>query len=241
MLHHSSARAPLIAPTPWFAIRLRRAGVFSRAALAAGADRVVAVEPEPSNAQLWQANCAAATRAGAATLVQAAVAHGAPAAGGTARLVVAPPRSDGVANTWRHALEGLSHYASAEASDSEAGIVSVETMPLFGPDGLLETHRPSFVKLDCEGAELELLAHLPKDGSATGGFPPCVQRLVVEWSFTKPAGRDMRRFAHVVACLEAAGFEVWHEGCGGHWQAAFDRWPWHSDAVLYAARRETRE
>ena len=156
-------RAPLIAPTPWFAIRLRRAGVFSRAALAAGADRVVAVEPEPSNAQLWQANCAAATRAGAATLVQAAVAHGAPAAGGTARLVVAPPRSDGVANTWRHALEGLSHYASAEAGDSEAGIVSVETM-LFGPDGLFEAW-PSFVKLDCEGAELELLAHLPKMGA----------------------------------------------------------------------------
>ena len=32
-------------------------GVFTRVALAAGAARVLALEPEPANAALWRENC----------------------------------------------------------------------------------------------------------------------------------------------------------------------------------------
>ena len=83
-------------------------GVFSRVALAAGAARVLALEPEPANAALWRQNCDGC--APRAALLEAAVVHGAPAGGGGATLVYGKPRTDGVQNTWRHALRGLSHY-----------------------------------------------------------------------------------------------------------------------------------
>ena len=224
-------------------------GAFSRAALGAGCTRLVAVEPERSNAELWRQNCAGAVEEGRALLVEAAVAHGAPPSGGTARLMCAPVRSDGVVNTWRHALEGLSHYATAapRASSNGSGsgsggsstadgppcdVHTVTTVPLFGDGGLLERHGPvSFIKLDCEGAELELLRHLPPSG-----LPPSVTRLVFEWSFTKPAGRCMASFATVVAALEADGFDVWYEGIGNWEHAITEDWPWHSDAIVFAAR-----
>jgi hypothetical protein len=56
--------------------------------------------------------------------------------------------------------------------------VTVAVKPLFGAGGAL-TDDISFVKLDCEGAEVALLS----DGSA--GEWRSVRRLVFEWSFTK--------------------------------------------------------
>ena len=223
-------------------------GVFSRVALAAGAARVLALEPEPANAALWRQNCDGC--APRAALLEAAVVHGAPPGGGGATLVYGKPRTDGVQNTWRHALRGLSHYKEAGPPQEGGAPTSVEvrTVPLFGAGGLLEAGEAeaeaeaeagqrgegckygegwSFVKLDCEGAELALL-----QGFAPGEWRG-VRRLVFEWSFTKE--RRMAVFLDVVARLEAEGFSVWYEG-KGNWEAAFDEWPWSADAVVYAAR-----
>ena len=213
-------------------------GAFTRVALAAGAARVLAVEPEPANAALWRENCGAGAAAERATLLQAAVAHGAPADGsGAATLVLGRARSDGVQNTWRHALRGLSHYKETEEQEQEGEqeepgaraptSVEVRTVPLFGAGGLLEGGEWSFVKLDCEGAELELLRRF-----APGDWRG-VRRLVFEWSFTKE--RRMGVFMDVVAALEAEGFDVWFEG-KGNWEVSFEEWPWSADAVVYAAR-----
>ena len=212
-------------------------GVFTRVALAAGAARVLALEPEPANAALWRENCEHC--APRAALLQAAVVHGAPAGGGDATLVYGKPRTDGVQNTWRHALRGLSHYKEGGAPPEGGAPTSVEvrTVPFFGAHGLLaeggggERGQPgvgwSFVKLDCEGAELALL-----QGFAPGEWRG-VRRLVFEWSFTKE--RRMGVFLDVVTRLEAEGFSVWYEG-RGNWEASFDEWPWSADAVVYAAR-----
>jgi hypothetical protein len=233
-------------------------GVFARLALDSGAKRVIAVEPEPTNAALCRANLglpsAGATRGavsqrserpmpaeGGATpgvgtsrrprpKQQANPGGGAvPAAevlelalgeGGDADLVLGKTRSDGVVNTWRHALRPLSHY---QAEGGEA--VRVATRPLFGDGGVL-TDEVSFVKLDCEGCELELL----------GCFPPGawrrVERVVVEWSFTKERRMDV--FLQAVRRLEAEGFCVHYEGRGA-WEA-MEEWPWTMDAVVFAAR-----
>ena len=108
-------------------------------------------------------------------------------------------------------------------------------MPLFGAGGLLENGggaHPSedeytFVKLDCEGAELELLK----------GFEPGawrkVTRLVLEYSFTKD--RQMASFLECVRRLEGEGFDVWWEGKDA-WERDLTEWPWHVDALVFAAR-----
>ena len=59
-----------------------------------------------------------------------------------------------------------------------------------------------------------------------------VTRLVFEWSFTKE--RRVERFRAAVAALEAAGFVVMYEGRGS-WDE-LDEWPWHTDAIVFAAR-----
>ena len=83
------------------------------------------------------------------------------------------------------------------------------------------------VKLDCEGAELELLRRF-EPGAWSG-----VRRLVFEWSFTKE--RRMAVFREVVERLEREGFSVWYEGKGS-WEASLEEWPWPFDAVIFAAR-----
>jgi len=192
-------------------------GVFTRAALAAGAARVVAVEPEPSNAALWRQNCAGAGAAGTASLVEAAVVRHA-AEAGSATLLLGVARSDGMDNTWRHALRGLSHYKAEEG----ARAVEVRSVPFF--ELLDETI--TFVKMDYEGAELALLR-----GYERGAWKN-VRRLVFEYSFAKQP--EMQAFAEVVEELEREGFTVYYEGKGS-WER-LERWPWHMDAIVYAAR-----
>jgi len=215
-------------------------GVFSRQALDSGAVRVIAVEPEPSNAALCRENLGldpedpvagslrgAAEGAGPAAVARApprvqvlevALAPGEPR---TEELVLGKARSDGVANTWRHALAGSSHY-SAQGAET----IPVRTRPFFGEAGML-CDDVSFVKLDCEGCELELLR------SFSPGDWRGVRRLVFEWSFTKE--RRMAVFCSVVRRLEAEGFAVHYEG-RGQWES-LDEWPWKMDAVVFAARR----
>ena len=98
-------------------------------------------------------------------------------------------------------------------------------IPLTDPVTLKEMPI-TFVKLDCEGCELDLLQAFP-----TGGWRG-VTRLVFEWSFTKQP--DMAVFNAAVGRLEAEGFTVMYEGRGS-WER-MERWPWHMDALVFAWR-----
>ena len=209
-------------------------GAFAAWALNEGATHVQAYEPEPSNAELLSTNLEAAVEAGRADVTRAAIAAGSP---GVTELVIARPRSDGALNTWRHALAGCSHYQDGggkgdgaqgggeEGAPAALVRLPVETIPLFGEGGAL-SDETTFVKLDVEGAELALLR-----GYAPGAWRG-VTRLVFEYSFTKEP--DMRAFDEVVRLLEREGFTVMYEGRGS-WER-LDRWPWHMDALVFAAR-----
>ena len=211
-------------------------GAFARFCLQGGAVSVLALEPEPSNAELCRANVAHTL---CVEVRELAVLHGASPSGiRESDLVLGRTRSDGVANTWRHALQGLSHYRDDAAggaptrAEAAAGSVEalerirVQTRPLLGADGIL-TPEHTFVKLDCEGAELEILDHFAKGDWLN------VKRLTIEYSFTK--ARSMARFAAAVEALEAEGFTVGYEG-KGNWVESFAEWPWDVDALIFAWR-----
>ena len=121
-------------------------------------------------------------------------------------LVVAP-------NTWRHAVEDVTHYAGGER-------IAVESVAL---DDLLATG-VDWVKLDIEGAEMKLLAE-PRDWRG-------VERLVVEWSFTKD--RALAPFLEALGHLRAAGFVCAYDG-RGTWDQG-DIWPGRTDALVFCAR-----
>jgi FkbM family methyltransferase len=178
-------------------------GAFTRYALDEGAKRVVAFEPEPSNAALFRENNPGAE------LVEAALVDG---ASGRATLVLGADQR-GERNTWRHALDGLSHYVDAT---ERVGVDAVSFDEAL--DGV------DFVKLDVEGAEMAILA---ADREWRG-----VERLVFEWSFTKnPA---LAPFLGAVRRLEAAGFAVAYDGMGT-WDAG-PTWPGRTDALVFCAR-----
>ena len=152
-----------------------------------GAAKVVAYEPEPANAALFRENHKQAIADGTVELRESAVV--ADPSVRTADLVLAKNRpaddagAPGLANTWRHALSGLSHYKDAD----QLPTVAVQAMPFYGAgvssDGnSVSALSPdvSFVKVDIEGAELAIL----KDAIPDGAFDN-VSRLVFEWSFTK--------------------------------------------------------
>ena len=81
--------------------------------------------------------------------------------------------------------------------------------------------------IDAKGAELGLLQTF-EPGAWAG-----VRVLAFEWSFTKE--RRLSSFVDVVRRLEAEGFAVHYEG-RGNWEHALQTWPWHSDALVFAAR-----
>ena len=88
------------------------------------------------------------------------------------------------------------------------------------------TEEMTYVKMDIEGAELALLR-----GYECGAWRS-VSRVAVEYSFTK--ARDMAHFREVLGLLEREGFTTMYEGKGS-WERMVE-WPWHMDALLFAAR-----
>ena len=93
---------------------------------------------------------------------------------------------------------------------------------------LLQRITPTYVKMDIEGAEIEVMDEV-------GTWPPNVTRLVFEWSFTKE--REIKKFAAVVGSLEEDGWAVMYDGRGGAWEKE-ETWPPHyfHDLVVFAAR-----
>jgi FkbM family methyltransferase len=170
-------------------------GAFSEWAKENGAASILAVEPEPSNAALYRENHPDLE------LIEAAITDGE-----DVTLVVAP-------NTWRHAVEDVTHYAGGER-------ISVSST---GLDELLATG-VDYVKLDIEGAEMKLLS-APRDWKN-------VERLVVEWSFTKD--RALAPFLEALGYLQAAGFSCAYDG-RGTWDQG-EVWPGRTDALVFCAR-----
>jgi FkbM family methyltransferase len=212
-------------------------GVFSRFALGEGVQRVIAYEPESSNMELLLQNLK--PRDGCETeatveIHRSAVAHG---DAGMRTLVLARSRNDGTLNTWRHALEDYSQYLDKTtvlpSPEQEAVLTRspVNTVPLFGSAGAL-TAGVTLVKLDCEGAEIDILL------SAEARRPESwldVTHLVFEWSFTKE--RRIQMFHQAVLNLASAGFKVSYEGNGSWWDTERNvMWPYHNDLVVFAQR-----
>lgn len=91
----------------------------------------------------------------------------------------------------------------------------------------------TFVKLDCEGAEIEILLSL--EASERSSWLD-VTRLVVEWSFTKE--RRVEVFHQMISNLKRAGFDVSYEGMGSWWDIdANVMWPYPNDLLVFAKMR----
>lgn len=208
-------------------------GAFVRYALGAGAARVTAYEPEPSNAELLRKNVRRRRPDddGSSPVVvvreAAVVADG--RSGGPRTLVLGADRDDDRRNTWRHALD---FYSRRE----RCGGPTVETVPFFG--GALfnnnNNNNVTFVKLDCEGAEVDVLlderAARPESWSN-------VSRLVAEWSFTRRP--EVETFRRAMDNLERSGFLVTYEGKGSWWdrnESGEELWPYHADLIVFAGR-----
>ncbi len=216
-------------------------GIFSRYALIAGCESIVAFEPEAENLKLLRQNLKllASTESKVKDRVQVypyAVAHGEP---GIQSFVNARNRTDGSLNTWRHSLEKHSSYVDKEGtkltSKTQASVLSrsqVHTMPFFGDSGAL-VPGITLVKMDCEGAELDIL--LSKDAAQSSKWLD-VKQLVFEWSFTKE--RRVDKFHTAVQNLESAGFVVAYEGRYSWWDTEQNcMWPYHTDIIVFAKRQ----
>jgi FkbM family methyltransferase len=217
-------------------------GVFSRYALSMGCQQIIAYEPESSNLELLRHNLKASDseegRSSPGDTVveihELAVAQG---AAGVRNLVRARNRNDGTLNTWRHSLEEYSQYSDkvgALPSAAQEGILTrsqVSTVPLFGTTGALKPGI-TFVKLDCEGAEVDILL-APESREPVSWLD--VTNLVFEWSFTKE--RRVEQFHRAIQNLEASGFSVSYEGQGSWWDTEMNvMWPYHNDLVVFAMR-----
>eukprot|EP00536_Pseudo-nitzschia_multiseries_P002977 jgi/Psemu1/284102/fgenesh1_pg.42_\ len=225
-------------------------GVFSRYALGAGCKKVIAYEPEFENAKLLEYNLTPvgrherkheheheheATKA-VHVVRKCAVAHGEP---GQCNFVNARNRTDGTLNSWRHSLEKYSNYVDRKGGklvsteqDAVLARSRVQTIPFFGNCGALHPGI-TFVKMDCEGAEIDVL--LSTEASQTSNWLD-VTHLVFEWSFTKE--RRITEFHKAVNNLVSAGFDVVYEGQGSWWDTEPNcMWPYHNDLVVFARKQ----
>ena len=208
-------------------------GTFSRFALAAGCKTVIAYEPEPSNLDILRYNLESTDDSREVIIHAAAIAHGQP---GNRLLVHARNRNDGTVNTWRHALEEYSQYVDKfhGLPQNQQRILTrskVPTVPFFG-NALVPG--VTFVKLDCEGAEIDIL--LADDAKETSSWLD-VTHLVFEWSFTKE--KRMVVFRQAINNLHQAGFQVVYNGRGAWWDSTTDpgaMWPFHNDLIVFAIR-----
>lgn len=215
-------------------------GVFCRYALSAGCKKVIAYEPESDNFKLLEQNLMCdSTNSKAEDMIhlhQCAVAHGEPR---IQNFVNARNRTDGSLNTWRHSLEKHSNYMDVKGAkllskgqDALLARSQVQTVPFFGSDGAL-VPGITFVKIDCEGAEVDILLS-PESSHGSNWLD--VKNLVFEWSFTKE--RRVQTFHTAVQNLESAGFIVVYEGQGSWWDTDPNcMWPYHTDLVVFAKMR----
>lgn len=220
--------------------------VFSRYALSFGCQQVIAYEPEPRNlgflrynlkSRLIDKDCVNNHNEAAPTqtilIYGDAVAHGSP---GLRQLVHGRNRNDGTINTWRHSLEEYSTYVNnfttQLSGSSQTGTLersTVSTIPFFG--GALISG-VTFVKLDCEGAEIDILLDA-EAGQADSWLD--VSHLVFEWSFTKQ--KRISVFHMALHNLKNAGFnKIYYEGQSAWWDKEFELWPFHNDLVVFAVR-----
>lgn len=221
-------------------------GIFSRLALAEGCSRIIAYEPEPTNFELLSRNMntvkpiASKSSLPVIELHSAAVVSG---ASGSGTLVRARNENCGKQNTWRHSLEEYSQYV--DRTTDLPSVFQKKTLDRFPVDcvsffGSREEGKQNsalvpgvtFVKLDCEGAEIDIL--LNEEASRRSSWLDCTH-LVVEWSFTKE--RRVDTFHKAVNNLMLAGFEVYYEGLGSWWDTPGTLWPYPNDAIVFAAMK----
>ncbi|KAL9183505.1 hypothetical protein ACHAXT_004361 [Thalassiosira profunda] len=221
-------------------------GVFSRYALAKGCQRIIAYEPDPSNFELLTENLRIFSQQSAATNQLTVELHQTAAAQETAEsriLVKARNENSGKQNTWRHSLEDYSHYVDRQTKlpsklqQSKLERVSVPCISFFGSDRESGALVPgvTFVKLDCEGAEIEIL--LSSDASQSSSWLD-VTHLAFEWSFTKERRVDV--FHQAMDNLRDAGFKVHYEGAESWWDRGGVLWPYPTDLIVFAVRDENR-
>ena len=217
-------------------------GVFTRYALAKGCQKIYAYEPEIENQKLLKKNSVGLNPTTkemeqCVEIYSHAIAHGDPV---IKSFILARNRNDGSLNTWRHSLEEHSQYVDKERIQSPSGAQNsiltrseVPTRPLFGVEGALKPG-VTFVKMDCEGAEIDILLSL--EASDPMNWLD-VTNLVFEWSFTKE--RRINKFHEAIQNLSSAGFIVTYEGKGSWWDSPLSNcilWPYHNDIVVFAMR-----
>ena len=211
-------------------------GVFSRFAIAEGCQHVISYEPEPTNFALLSQNLGTSHSDSLSfKLVASAVAYEASA---LQVLVRARNENDGKQNTWRHSLENYSMYVDRTSklpSRNQAKTLErfpVKTVSFFGgkqQEGAL-VPGVSFLKLDCEGAEMDIL--LSQEAARRSSWLDTTH-LVAEWSFTKE--RRVSVFHKAMKNLRKAGFEIYYEGIGSWWDVDDSvMWPYPSDLVVFA-------
>jgi len=223
-------------------------GVFSRLALAEGCSRVIAYEPESTNFELLRQNLKFVSPMDSSSSSQpmielhsAAVTHG-PSKSRT--LVRARNENSGKLNTWRHSLEEYTQYVDRTTElpsvlqKKTLDRCLVDCVPFFcsgeGKQNGALVPGITFVKLDCEGAEIEIL--LSEDAARRSSWLDCTH-LVFEWSFTKERRVDI--FHKAVVNLERAGFELHYEGKGSWWDTDTGTlWPYPNDVIVFAAMKQ---
>ena len=200
-------------------------GVFVRHCLGVGCKRIKAFEPDPDNFELLKRNSIPLDAScEAVELHNIAVAQ---VDSSTVQHFTRGVDQNGVQNTWRGSLSNYSHYKSQE---SKKGDIPVHVIPFFGPNGALESGI-TLVKLDCEGAEIDILCS--EQASHKSNWLD-VTHLVFEWSFTKE--KKILTFHRAIHNLERAGFGVTYEGQGSFWDDPTKDWPFFTDLVVFATR-----
>ena len=217
-------------------------GVFARLALSKGCHKVIAYEPEPDNFELLSQNLEIIQQS--ETLKQsipvielhsAAVAH---ESSETRTLIQARHENDGKLNTWRHSLEEYSHYVDRDTKLSSTKQMNTlqrfEVACISFFEGAL-VPGVTFVKLDCEGAEIDIL--LSSEASKQSSWLN-VTHLALEWSFTKE--RRVSLFHKAMDNLRTAGFEVYYDGMGSWWDTDDGvLWPFPNDLIVFAVISST--
>ena len=224
-------------------------GVFSRLALAEGCSRVIAYEPESTNFELLRQNLKFVSPMASLSSSQPMIElHSSavtqdPSESRTRTLVRARNENSGKLNTWRHSLEEYTQYVDRTTElpsvlqKKTLDRCLVDCVPFFCSDegkqnGAL-VPGITFVKLDCEGAEIEIL--LSEDAARRSSWLDCTH-LVFEWSFTKERRIDI--FHKAVGNLEHAGFQVHYEGKGSWWDTDTGiLWPYPNDVIVFAAMK----